>query len=306
MNNRRYIEDLDYSSDTNLFRRTPYVDEGISTNLSCNVSEFATQTSRSFQIEQNKCGNGSDQLNVNNLFSTKPVNQDWLTLTINYFMLLLSTVLPNYTGQKILAFHSSLFDSYLKRDNSNIFKTLENIFDYYKILIPIFYLQHWSLAVIDMNLNEITFYDFEENSQERLEIVKSFLKDLIANYPEWRSKYPNIDLRFMNSNNSAHQQAIADACGYFTCAYAKRVCLHLNTNFTEYDINDLKNEIFNEIRNDNISGLKILKHHLNDNLISLKSRVLNLIQAKSQISNKTDIEQEKKGIYKYLLGGEKK
>ena len=228
----------------------------------------------------------------NNVVPTKSMNQEWLIESINYYMLLLSVVLPDYTRQKFATLNTVLFDLYLKGNYINVSPTMGviNFNDYNKLLIPILYLKHWSLIVIDRKLNIINYYDFEGNSQERLEIIKSFIYGIIANYTDIQL------LQFINQDISVHHQADADACGYFTCAYAKRICLDLCTNFDAYHIDDIKNEILDEIRNDNISGLKILKHHLSDNLISIKSRVLNLKQAKSQISNKTDIEQGRKGI----------
>ena len=189
---------------------------------------------------------------LNRLISTESsINSRLTGNTINYYLKFLSFMISvnNNNKKEILVFDSSFFEEFLEGHINYNFRYIEidnlnfkheNIFNFKKVLIPIFFLEHSSLVVIDLNLKSCSYYDsFHSllNYQDREYKVSSFIENIIRHDS---IKYYDVSAQskpFKYHVEEVPQQENDHDCGVYTCAFAKWVCLNLNINLTQSDIN---------------------------------------------------------------------
>lgn len=143
---------------------------------------------------------------------------------------------PRYDYSKV----SNWFINEKGRRSKNI-----DVFAVERIFIPVHTINHWTLLVLHMKRKEMYYYDSLTGklSQQRGQGLKKRLTDWMkdeAKAKKGTSDFVEADKWKISYPECPQQQTYFD-CGVFTIMYARCLSSNRILNFSQSDINDLRN-----------------------------------------------------------------
>jgi Ulp1 family protease len=152
------------------------------------------------------------------------------------------------------------FKRFLQDENSiKIGSTRINIFNYEFILIPICYVNHWSLVNIHIKEKKVRFFDscISLKTDERNKLIKRFVSKLIEH--DATKKDFSIDLTKwgFRKESKLPQQTNEYDCGLFICLYAKLISYNYKIDPSLFLVDYTKNfrdRMIEEIKNCELLG----------------------------------------------------
>ena len=167
-------------------------------------------------------------------------------------------------AMKVLPLSSFYFTRYNKAiaDKKTFNFKHPNVFNFERVIIPIYFDNHWSLAVLDIELKKARFFDSLNklsSNKTRKDKAKAFILALLANDLKNANRKNDLDEWIIRAQASVPQQSNGIDCGVFTCAFAKYVNLNAKIDFDQSCMSELRAQITNEIRTCDIEPLNPLK-----------------------------------------------
>lgn len=208
-------------------------------------------------------GNNGQQVTIKDLFLL--LGNNWLNDVIinSYMYLILSRNLLHYSKNTSKKWPKCfVFQSYfLLRlgesgySYSNVRRWTKrakvDIFSLDKIIVPVHLGNHWCLAVINMVLKRIEYYDSLLGYPSCMKLLKKYLKD------EWKDKKYSVDSSLNPEFNldgwveyvptDIPRQTNGYDCGIFACKYADYISRDFDFDFSQADIPKIRSQMLIEI-----------------------------------------------------------